>query len=280
LTQIIEKINNHQFLDCNDISEMVYLNSNGKVEAVFFENIKLAGYLDDINTIAFNNQIEEKIKKRCLELYEVEYKEKNLTPNFLPDLYNIIILHIIFHELQHHFQDNSSLNSHKKQLLKQNANHKKKSYEMYSKYHDMFYIEYDADINSMKKTLNFIKKYCPDLNKDSIIEYNSIYAYYICSAYGKGYINTINDKKIVNSPIDFYKVLSKSLDNKKEKRIIKNKIKNLKLCSRNDYTKLLNGFKLSKSTMKFIRNVSNGEIITINLLEDIKYKTRQKIIKF
>jgi len=32
--------------------------------------------------------------------------------------------------------------------------------------------------------------------------------------------------------------------------------------------------------MKFIMNVSNGEIITINLLEDIKYKTRQKIIKF
>ena len=151
---------------------------------------------------------------------------------------------------------------------------------MYSKYHDMFYIEYDADINALKKTLNFIKKYCLDLNKDSIIEYNSIYAYYICSAYGKGYINTINDKKAVNSPIGFYKVLSKSLDNKKEQRIIKNKIKNLKLCSRNDYTKLLNGFKLSKSTMKFIRNVSNGEIITINLLEDIKQKSKQKIIKF
>ena len=110
MIQIADKINNHQFLDCNDITEIVYSISNREIEAVFFENIKLAGYLDYINTIAFNNQIEEKIKKRCLELYEVEYKEKNLTPNFLPDLYNIIILHIIFHELQHHFQDNSSLN--------------------------------------------------------------------------------------------------------------------------------------------------------------------------
>ena len=278
MNYIIEKINSHQFLDCNDISKIVYLISNGKVKASFSEYVNGACYDVATKNIQFNNKIEKKEKQICLKSCEIKIEEKNVKNTFLVDLYNIRILHIIFHELEHYLQYNPVLNSSKNKLFAQNIKHFNQSCRIYDSYHSLYYIEYNADINAFKKTLNFIKRYCSDLDKNSIVKYNNIYACYIGYGYGNKYIrdgkyiSKINDRKLFHSPIGFYNFLSKLLDNKQEQIKVKNNIKNLKLYSINEYIKLLNGFKLSKGTMQYIDDVSVGKKKTTNLLEDIKNK--------
>lgn len=282
MDQIYNKINNHEYLNDDDIVKIIEIETDGKVNTVFLESEDFGkSFCQSNNTINIGKKDNFILKKFMIESRRLKLKVKN--PNnpstFLVDLYNLYLFYEILHEIEHSKQIEmiNKLNDAQSELLKISSNHVDANPNMYDNYHDLYYIEYHAVINPFIKILDLLDTKLVNLDKRSIIDFNRQIAGTIYHSYG--YKITCKDPKIYNkfcSPICYTKFLSKIYSTSDERKIMKICIEDLKKNSKTEYQKIVNGLPLSDNTLKYMHNVYFGDEKTSNLIEDIK-KGKQKI---
>ena len=271
----ISKLTSHKKFSNKDIKDFCfdqkkYLQLDDFVEHFEFDylNYGTSIYCKKLKTIVFDDKFDSYYK------YRLKYHGLNnkLFCNY-NDLYNLFIINIVYHELWHAKQNKILLNTPDSDYSKL-INHSDKlcnKKELYVKYHDRFLIEYDAIINSINLTFNYIKNL--DFNNRSLYILNTHFSNQILSSYGL----YSQETKKYNSPINFINYL---LDNTNTK---KQELEELKTCVIN-YTKLktnnindlFNGLEIEKNLINYIKSLSNGSIKSSNIIEDIKkyYKSR------
>ena len=159
MKEIYNKLNNHRYLNNDDLFRFIEFYSKGKANAILFE-------LE--NSYAGVNIIDKKFKYKVLrDIFnyskeKIELIQKN-EPNLIVDIYNLNSLMCILHELHHYKQlkaikENTNLCSTKLKLVRESLNFASIKPNLYRKYHDFYYFEYDADMTSLIKILNIINK--------------------------------------------------------------------------------------------------------------------------
>lgn len=280
MDQIYNKINNHEYLNNDDIKKIIDIETNGQIGMAF---INKTGFWSDFDfsnrCIRIGNKINREILEYLIDF--CEYKDSNSDVSFLVDLHNIHLLSILFHEIEH-IKQYENINKHvsfKNKIIKENfKNYMFKNYNLYNKNHDFYYHEYDALIKSFIKTLNVINNKCKNLNQTAIEEFNRIMATSLFHSYGGKYQDeeNSNNRKRFCSPICYTKFLSKLWSTPNERKIISICINDLKKNSKTEYQKLINGLPLSNVTLEYIYDISTKCYNTSNLIEDIK-KDKQKV---
>ena len=285
MEQIYKKINNHEYLNNEDIKRIISIESNSKIKVLFVKNEESGMSLDFVNSTI---RIDNKYKSKKLIFFvgfseaKLKVKDYNNPSTFLVDLYNIYLMSTLFHELEH-VKQYKSLNkplSFKNKIINENFEYYMfKNHEIYLKNHDLYYHEYQATINSLIRTLDMIYNKCNNLNKTAINEFNREMASVIFHSYGNKYHNDKQVSKIYNkfcSPICHTKYLSRLWNNPNERKIMSICINDLKKNSKTEYQKLVNGLPLTNDTLEYIYDVCTRYHNTFNLLEDIK-RDKQKI---
>jgi len=282
MNQIYDKINNHELLNYKDIARFMYIQTKGKVKIKF---LKFEG------TMAANieeNYLEVRIdyKAERLEYYRKNYSDKIETDvngdknTFLVDIYNLVLLFELYHELRHFKQvlliDNSK--TFKAKLLMDSYNFSRILPDMYFYNHDLYYDEYDATIRAFMLTLNLIENKFTNLSKDAIIEYNRFICTIIYHSYGNRYFidDASEDYDEFTSPIAFSKFLIDSFSNNYESKKFSLCVKNMKRKLRTEYMRLINGFDISDRTNKLLYDLCMENYSTVNILDDIKKRTKRK----
>ena len=177
----------------------------------YVENIELndiiyslASAKENIKTICINSNI-----KKYYQLFQ------NQNINFLDrilvnsaDLYNLIIIYCIFHELWH-FKQSKELtetpDTNRSILLKSSKIFAKYTFDTdYQMYHDKFYFEFDANIHAMIITLEYIKQL--NLDEKALEILNSFFAKSIlCSYDNYGLQEYENYYRYTLSPLEYFK---------------------------------------------------------------------------
>lgn len=281
MEQIYNKINNHKVLDYDDMITFINNKSNGRVKAIFS--------YDEEGIMSYNNSesaiiIDANIKNIQLE-YLIKFTRINddsnyiNNSNFLIDLYNMILITMLYHELEHSKQyKKRQPHSSKNNLVKENIKLMEMDFNLYLSNHDLYYHEYDAMIKSIINTLNDIKNYCTDINVNSILEYNRNMSAYIYHAHGNKYYND-NVSKIYSmfkSPISYTKHFLKCFYNPRKLKLLSMDIKKLKRESTTEYMKLVNGFKISEQTSDLLYDILMRNYYTQNIFEEIKKIDKEK----
>lgn len=281
MNEIYNKINNHEYLDKNDISKIIYICSKGKFKTKFskeyneyaicdFDNYKVVVDPDIINMTL------EYLKNWCEECIELN-DSKN--PNFLVDLYNIYLLWILTHELVHikQVENMDKKPNIRTKIIKENYNFFIIDEGLYSKNHDFYYHEFNATIVALIKVLNVVQNKCTNLNNNSIIIYNRIIADLLYSSYGIE--KTINDETYYDniSPISYTKYLSKRYYNLLKQMKLYFYIKRLEKYSDTEYKRFVNGLDIKEDIIKLLYDVSYGNYYTDNILEEIKNISKTKV---
>ena len=290
MEQIYNRINNHEFLSNRDIARFIHINSNGNIRVKFItsdNSSEKAFYDPTIKSVLLDINYKTKSLK-----YLCEFSKKRLKilsdadkSKFLVDAYNLKLICTLFHELRHAKQmDSMSQKSSckyvnaKKELIYLSyifAALKPKDYKIY---HDLYYHEYDAVINSFIRTLNIIDK-CQNLSEDSVIEFNRFISAIIYHSHGNRYPNG-NEPLIFDSfksPIVYSKHLSSSILDLESKKLLLRYVRNLKENSTTEYLKLVNGLKLSDKTLNLLHDTYARIHSTSNLLNEIKIEQKVKI---
>ena len=282
MDQIYDKINNHEYLNDDDIVKIIEIETNGKVNTVFIESEDFGkSFNKSNNTILIGKKDNFIVKKFIIESRRLKLKVKktNNPSTFLVDLYNLYLLFEILHEIEHSKQVEmiNKQNDAQSELLKISDNHVDANPNMYDNYHDLYYIEYHAVINPFIKILELLDTKFTSLDKRSIIDFNRQIVGTIYHSYG--YKITGEEPKIYSnfcSPICYTKFLSKIYSTPDERKIMKICIEDLKKNSKTEHQKLVNGLSLSGNTLEYLYNIYIGKEKTSNLIEDIK-QGKQKI---
>ena len=285
MIEIYNKINTHKVLNREDIKRFVFNKSFGKVGVEFLkENNDSYMYYDHLkHKVVISKNAKSTDLKTIFSYSNIKLKNSDILnkPFFLVDFYNMCLICDLFHELEHakQFENIKKTLTFKTKLIKDNYTFSGLSPQLYYKNHDLYYHEHDALIKSLVETLNFIEKHCKNLNKEAILEFNSIMSGIIYHTYGNRYkhddVPAIYDR--FSYPISYTKFLSDCYHTEKERKILSICINNLEKESVTEYLKLLNGFELSKETMDLILRVSAKDIRTANIIEEIKNIDKQKI---
>ena len=142
-----------------------------------------------------------------------------------------------------------------------------KNRETYDKYHDFFFSEYDADINSFINTLNFINGLNIDEINANIEKFNMLIAQTILRRYknvhnkrkfSTPYENFLDLYNYINRNLKISASLTKYIDEFKEFSIPSSQIERLKL-----------GLDLDFYTYEYLTLVSKKKHKTLNLFNDI-----------
>lgn len=253
------------------------------------EEIKIRNLENYIENIVFDkdseNEYSAQNKKITINLDDILFKSSNIMENMITkkeqnngiikDMNNINIynLYVINHELEHANQtkflldsklDSKYLNFKYSLLLKDvllvdniftflNKN-------TYYKYHDIFFSEYDADINSFINTLNFINSLDIDIIEKNIQKFNILIAKTLLKRYkniksSTPYDNFIN---LYHYIFEYLKIDSKYHIKYKDYDFPSSQIERLKL-----------GVDISEDTYKYLNLVSKEKHKTLNLFNDI-----------
>ncbi len=270
------KLRNHIKFNNDDIKEFCKgqvkkLNLDDYVVETIFKKILfgLASYDKESKSVCLNDTFIEDYKA-----YKRKFQSKKFLDRILildADIYNLFIIDTIFHELRHAEQEkekNENPNSSYSILIKVASLFMLKSGSTYNFYHDRYYHEYDAIINSMLYTLDYIKDF--SIDKGALFLLNRSYASHILDAYG---INSEYDShNKYESPIDFFKFFfdEKFWIDDEEKSII-NKLESsiLDYQADNDVDSLLYGYQISNSLIEILISVRSGQISSINLFKEL-----------
>lgn len=270
----ISKLNKHKKFDKNDIKlfcadQINYLQVNDFVKSLEFDYLDYGTsvYCKKIKTIIFDENFDN--------YYKCRLRYNGLTNKLLcnyNDLYNLIVINIVYHELWHAKQN---------KILEENPNSDystlinfldKLCNNLYVKYHDRLYIEYDAIINSFILTFEFINN--NEFNKKALYILNTHFSNQILSSYG---IYDNEETKIYNSPINFINYfLNKNNINIQELNVLKTCINNYQQLMSNNINDLFNGLEVDKDLIDYIKFIRDGSLKSLNIIDDIKkyYKSK------
>lgn len=277
------------FLDKSFIDEVIFL------EYIKAE-IKKRGLENIIKRVNFDKDgiNEYNMQKECItiNLNDILYKSNNNIENMITrkeqktgiindqNNVNIYNLYIINHELEHVSQakiiseskdDTDYLKLRYALLLKTllliDNIFTFKNRETYDKYHDFFFSEYDADINSFINTLNFINGLNIDEINANIEKFNMLIAQTILRRYknvhnkrkfSTPYENFLDLYNYINRDLKISANLTKYIDEFKEFSIPSSQIERLKL-----------GLDIDFYTYEYLTLVSKKKHKTLNLFNDI-----------
>lgn len=270
-----------------------FINKKFIDDTIFLEYIKeeiikrnLENYIENI---IFNKDDENEYsiqdKRITINLDYILFKSSNIIENMITkkeqnngiikDMNNVNIynLYVINHELEHANQTkfllDSKLNSKYlnfkysllvKDLLLVDNIFTFLNKNTYYKYHDIFFSEYDADINSFINTLNFINSLDIDIIEKNIQKFNILIAKTLLKRYKNIKSNTPyeNFMNLYRSIFKYLKIESKYHINYEDYDFPSSQIERLKL-----------GVDISKNTYKYLTLVSKEKHKTLNLFNDI-----------
>ena len=270
-----------------------FINKEFIDDTIFLEYIKeeiikrnLENYIENI---IFNkddeNEYSVQDKRITINLDYILFKSSNIIENMITkkeqnngiikDMNNVNIynLYVINHELEHANQTkfllDSKLNSKYlnfkysllvKDLLLVDNIFTFLNKNTYYKYHDIFFSEYDADINSFINTLNFINSLDIDIIEKNIQKFNILIAKTLLKRYKNIKSNTPyeNFMNLYHSIFEYLKIESKYHINYENYDFPSSQIERLKL-----------GVDISKDTYKYLTLVSKNKHKTLNLFNDI-----------
>lgn len=270
-----------------------FINKEFIDDTIFLEYIKeeiikrnLENYIENI---IFNKDDENEYsiqdKRITINLDDILFKSSNIIKNMITkkeqnngiikDMNNVNIynLYVINHELEHANQTkfllDSKLNSKYlnfkysllvKDLLLVDNIFTFLNKNTYYKYHDIFFSEYDADINSFINTLNFINSLDIDIIEKNIQKFNILIAKTLLKRYKNIKSNTPyeNFMNLYRSIFEYLKIESKYHINYEDYDFPSSQIERLKL-----------GVDISKNTYKYLTLVSKEKHKTLNLFNDI-----------
>ena len=225
MEQIYKKINNHEYLNNEDIKRIISIESNSKIKALFVD-YEAGGksFHENDSTIRIDKKDNFKTLMCFIDSANLKLRIKNLNnpSSFLVDSYNLYLLFELFHELEHvkQLEKCKKNDDSQNELIKKTYDYGRRSYDIYNKYHDLFYFEYQAVIIPFIKILDLIDNEFTNLDKRSIIEFNKRIAGIIYHSYGNK--SLYEESKIYNkfcSPICYTKFLSKFWSTPDEKKI-------------------------------------------------------------
>ena len=270
-----------------------FINKEFIDDTIFLEYIKeeiikrnLENYIENI---IFNkddeNEYSVQDKRITINLDYILFKSSNIIENMITkkeqnngiikDMNNVNFynLYVINHELEHANQTkfvlDSKLNSKYlnfkysllvKDLLLVDNIFTFLNKNTYYKYHDIFFSEYDADINSFINTLNFINSLDIDIIEKNIQKFNILIAKTLLKRYKNIKSNTPyeNFMNLYHSIFEYLKIESKYHINYENYDFPSSQIERLKL-----------GVDISKDTYKYLTLVSKNKHKTLNLFNDI-----------
>ena len=280
----VDKIASHKQLEFEDIKQF------------FADQVKVLGlqeYATNIeqNTVMFGSAScnlngkkvvldEENLKKGIISIkkeYQIGLLGK-FRYNF-NDLYNISIIETIFHELWHFKQYeelDKDLNHNYCILIKSANEFMRRSGSTYRFFHERYYQEYNAIINSIILTLQFLKPF--KLNEYSLYIMNKLYATFLLRGYG--YDKERNLRPEYESPVDFLGFLSEYLrlgENDKNEEL-DNLLKNYKILD-NDVDNLFLGHPVSDEIIEKLQKIQDGQIYATNIITEIANSSINKNYK-
>lgn len=265
----INKLNSHKKFNNYDIKlfcidQTNNLELNDYIKSLEFDHLNYGTsiYCKKIKSIIFDTNFENYYKYRLK--YNGFYNKIFCNYN---DLFNLFVINIIYHELWHAKQEqiiSNETNSNYSTLINFSDKLCDKR-ELYIKYHDRLFIEYDAIINSIILTFDYINNL--NFNDKSLNILNTHFSGQILSSYG--YYS--KDTKKYNSPISFLQFfLDNDIFNKKELEKIKISIDEYQHLVKNNINDLVNGISINKNLIEYIKNIRNGNFKSNNIIEDIK----------
>ena len=270
-----------------------FINKEFIDDTIFLEYIKeeiikrnLKNYIENI---IFDkdgeNEYSVQDKRITINLNDILFKSSNIIENMITkkeqnngiikDMNNVNIynLYVINHELEHvnqtKFLLDSKLNSKYlnfkysllvKDLLLVDNIFTFLNKNTYYKYHDIFFSEYDADINSFINTLNFINSLDIDIIEKNIQKFNILIAKTLLKRYKNIKSNTPyeNFMNLYRSIFEYLKIESKYHINYEDYDFPSSQIERLKL-----------GVDISEDTYEYLTLVSKNKHKTLNLFNDI-----------
>ena len=270
-----------------------FINKEFIDDTIFLEYIKeeiikrnLKNYIENI---IFDkdgeNEYSVQDKRITINLNDILFKSSNIIENMITkkeqnngiikDMNNVNIynLYVINHELEHvnqiKFLLDSKLNSKYlnfkylllvKDLLLVDNIFTFLNKNTYYKYHDIFFSEYDADINSFINTLNFINSLDIDIIEKNIQKFNILIAKTLLKRYKNIKSNTPyeNFMNLYHSIFEYLKIESKYHINYENYDFPSSQIERLKL-----------GVDISEDTYEYLTLVSKNKHKTLNLFNDI-----------
>ncbi len=251
------------------------------IDNVSMDTSRDNGYNPGTNEININpNEILfDNIDKKMPDInWLLQKKEKKSSKIKTPNAVNIYNLMCINHELAHAMQ---------KKSITFGPNDLKKAFTIndvlitmydicyfksfyYKKYHDYFYKEYDANINSYLEIIYLLNSYNLKSTTDLIIKSNEIIAKHLIYLY-----SDLDDKKKRTTPVRNMRKLYKHIIDV----ALKHNIDLTKGYDYKDYDfskpeneldRLRLGISISNDTYNYIKNVSIKKEKTLNLFDDIK----------
>lgn len=270
-----------------------FINKEFIDDTIFLEyikdEIKKRGLESHIKKVNFdgNGVNEYNAQEKCItiNLNDILFKSSNIIENMITkreqkagiikDMNNVNIynLYVINHELEHvnqtKFLLDSKLNSKYlnfkysllvKDLLLVDNIFTFLNKNTYYKYHDIFFSEYDADINSFINTLNFINSLDIDIIEKNIQKFNILIAKTLLKRYKNIKSNTPyeNFMNLYHSIFEYLKIEYKYHIKNEDYDFPSSQIERLKL-----------GVDISEDTYEYLTLVSKNKHKTLNLFNDI-----------
>ena len=270
-----------------------FINKEFIDDTIFLEYIKeeiikrnLKNYIENI---IFDkdgeNEYSVQNKRITINLNDILFKSSNIIENMITkkeqnngiikDMNNVNIynLYVINHELEHvnqtKFLLDSKLNSKYlnfkysllvKDLLLVDNIFTFLNKNTYYKYHDIFFSEYDADINSFINTLNFINSLDIDIIEKNIQKFNILIAKTLLKRYKNIKSNTPyeNFMNLYHSIFEYLNIESKYHIKNEDNDFPSSQIERLKL-----------GVDISQDTYEYLTLISKNKHKTLNLFNDI-----------
>lgn len=276
----IYKIYHHKKLSLEDIKEFWMGQAKTLGLEQYVNDIKLerilgfAEYSSDDKEIHISKDYKYDIKRLKKRVFK-----PHIIGTFLcddADLFNLCIIYAGFHELWHAKQEkekNENKDSYYSILLKFSAINQRFSGSTYKYFHNRYFHEYDAIINSIMITLDFIKSF--SLSKRSLVAINKYFADEILESYGFNNDYPFGDK--YESPIEFFNYFSNNnliIDKYDGKLTFI--LRNYELSS-NEFENLINGYKISANLIEKLKNIRDGNVDTVNIIDEIKNELDTKL---
>ncbi len=285
----IDKLINHKKLSMDDMKELVKEQVKLQSLEQYIDDVEFSKVFMGIACYADRDKkiyIREKLNKIFRGSMCIESNILSLMTCNSADLYNMNVINTLFHEMWHARQkmqlDLNSQSSYSK-LIDTSIKLMRMSGTTYRGYHNQYFHESDAVINSGLMTLNFLKDF--SIQEKALIEYNRYLAKEIITCYAlEQYISfnfnkmqTEYDKEMLEfgSPMQTMDylighLLDSGLDinqNKESYLALETYIKENK--SEDNITNLMYSNDLPVNTLKMINDIRNGKIKTTNLFETI-----------
>ena len=285
---IKENFKKNILIDDNTLLDYINirLNEEGLNDLISFVNVTNYGescYNPSDNALYINSEeiFLENADKNIPDLLKlISFKDKSKFILSNPNYGNIYNLVGINHEINHLIQKREILNETND--LKTNLFLNSKFQEVidetffksfyYLKYHDRFYNEYNANIESYYEVLSLLKAYKIQSIEKDLIFTNKLISKHILYLY-----SDIDKKYLYSTPIKnalkIYKhLLEVGKKHEAEFCFEKDLISIIKKEKpEKQFDKLLMGFSINKDTHNYLKNVASGKIKTLNLFDDINY---------